>query len=64
MTSLFHRLFESCKTEVMAIGRESEEKLKMKSEKNNNRTKEGEKLPTIVGFFEESIHVDNFCVLD
>lgn len=23
MTSLFHRLFESCKTEVMAIGRET-----------------------------------------
>lgn len=55
MTSLFHRLFESCKTEVMAIGRESEEKLKMKSEKIIIiELKEGEKLPTIVGFFEES----------
>ena len=49
----------------MAIGRESEEKLKMKSEKIIIiELKEGEKLPTIVGFFEESIHVDNFCVLD
>lgn len=60
MTSLFHRLFESCKTEVMAIGRESEEKLKMKSEKKIIiELEEGEKLPTIVGFFEESTHVDN-----
>ena len=46
----------------MAIGRESGEKLKMKSEKIIIiERKKGEKLPTIVGFFEESPRVDNFC---